>query len=154
MVLWLLMVLLIFHQTVLFISVAQLKFVQLQSWISNLLSSLVQVTMLSMIRSWREMIINGFLTLVTIMNATTLISQLWRPKILVPLKRLEMKPSLNVVLITSLNLQMWRTNLAWLLRLSSILIQVCQSTTIDLCLRTTTVGFLTLRTVVLVVTST
>ncbi len=47
----LLMALLISHRTVPIISVAQLKFVQLQSWISNLLSSLVQATMLSMIRS-------------------------------------------------------------------------------------------------------
>lgn len=42
---------LISHQTVRFISVVQLKFVQLQSWISNLLLSLVQATMLSMTRS-------------------------------------------------------------------------------------------------------
>ena len=54
--------------------------------------------------------------LVMTMNATTLISQLWRLKALVaPLKWLGMKPSLNVVLIISLKLQMWRTNLAWLL---------------------------------------
>lgn len=45
------MFLLISHQTVRFISVVQLKFVQLQSWISNLLLSLVQATMLSMTRS-------------------------------------------------------------------------------------------------------